>query len=166
MSTAYKGQAFLSVMRRSEAFREQLQRIQPHLTKEMCFAMWVQRLRDEKRLSPSSALQYMTYFSQAERSPFQLLRRSLSRKLSDHSAHEDKMARVPTMSAVKEVIPKRGILAGALSLQLASVCRWVDLKNLLVKHVEQGHHDTPKGSVMLTFVGGKTDLSRRPGAWS
>eukprot|EP01064_Diplonema_japonicum_P019846 TRINITY_DN2872_c0_g1_i4.p3 TRINITY_DN2872_c0_g1~~TRINITY_DN2872_c0_g1_i4.p3 ORF type:complete len:141 (+),score=14.38 TRINITY_DN2872_c0_g1_i4:866-1288(+) len=131
MSTAYKGQAFLSVMRRSEAFREQLQRIQPHLTKEMCFAMWVQRLRDEKRLSPSSALQYMTYFSQAERSPFQLLRRSLSRKLSD------KMARVPTMSAVKEVIPKRGILAGALSLQLASVCRWVDLKNLLVKHVSR-----------------------------
>eukprot|EP01059_Diplonema_ambulator_P031310 TRINITY_DN569_c0_g1_i3.p5 TRINITY_DN569_c0_g1~~TRINITY_DN569_c0_g1_i3.p5 ORF type:complete len:112 (+),score=16.89 TRINITY_DN569_c0_g1_i3:1375-1710(+) len=49
--------------------------------------------------------------------------------------------------------------SAAMSLQLATGCRYVDLEKLKVQHVELCKKGLPVHQYMVTFVGGKTDLA-------
>ncbi|KAJ9439769.1 hypothetical protein DIPPA_24678 [Diplonema papillatum] len=161
MSSCYRGQAsFLSVMRRSEAFEKLLRRVDPHITREEAFHLWVQRLLDLGQIQPASARQYLTYFSQSLKTPQAALRRALTGRLELFKKHEAKMSRVPEVSAIREAIPRGSVIQSvALALQLASGARWVDLERLQHFHVQLQRRDLRHDQFMVTWVKGKTDLA-------
>ncbi|KAJ9465396.1 hypothetical protein DIPPA_00032 [Diplonema papillatum] len=161
MSACFRGQdSFLSVMRRSEAFELQLRAIEPHITREEAFHLWVQRLVDLGQIQAASARQYLTYYRQSLKTPQSALRRALTNRLELFRKHEAKMRRVPTLRSIKESIPKGSLVqSAALALQLATGARWVDLERLEHFHVQLQRRDLRSDQFMVTWVKGKTDLA-------
>eukprot|EP01059_Diplonema_ambulator_P032895 TRINITY_DN6663_c0_g1_i10.p2 TRINITY_DN6663_c0_g1~~TRINITY_DN6663_c0_g1_i10.p2 ORF type:complete len:265 (+),score=51.02 TRINITY_DN6663_c0_g1_i10:797-1591(+) len=155
MASCYKGQqSFLSVVRRAEDFRRTLQSIDPSLSHEESFLVWIQRLLEQERVAPVSARQYMTYYKMSLITPEKAYRRFLTRATDSYAKHEEKLERAPKIEDVKRAIRKAAPrVAAALSLQLATACRWVDLHLLRRQHVVER-----PDFLEITFVGGKTDL--------
>eukprot|EP01061_Rhynchopus_euleeides_P006027 TRINITY_DN15109_c0_g1_i1.p2 TRINITY_DN15109_c0_g1~~TRINITY_DN15109_c0_g1_i1.p2 ORF type:complete len:244 (+),score=40.82 TRINITY_DN15109_c0_g1_i1:1002-1733(+) len=130
----------------------------PSLSREECFHLWVQLLLRRQQIQPQSALQYLTYYTQSLRSAHDAMRRASSGQLQVFERHEHKMERVPALETVLEALSKAsGTLRAALALQMATGSRWVDLERLRGAHIQLHRADSPPDFFMVTFVRGKTD---------
>ena len=158
LATCYRDsslRAMVSVEARARQFRQQLEVHDPHVDPERAFLMWLRTLLQQGQISAASARQYLTYHRMSKIPPQEAFRRATLQIPPPKRAEPTTISQVQVFNAV--YTPPLSRAAVALALQWSTGCRWSDLERLRSCDIRF----LASGDIMVTFLGGKTDLHWR-----
>eukprot|EP01059_Diplonema_ambulator_P035064 TRINITY_DN8149_c0_g1_i4.p3 TRINITY_DN8149_c0_g1~~TRINITY_DN8149_c0_g1_i4.p3 ORF type:complete len:241 (+),score=25.29 TRINITY_DN8149_c0_g1_i4:624-1346(+) len=143
-------------MKRSLLFHQSCQRLDPQITPETTFMMWLHRKVQQGEASKASAHQYCTYRMMALIDPLKAFTRSLTEGMDQKQRDHGETVPVERGWEIVSRTPPSPYQT-VLAFQWATACRFVDMERLKVGDISW----TPSVT-MIIFTGGKTDRRSIP----